>query len=314
MGFSQSRPVSRSLSYKDMIITVNFSPIEMVSKSKFQGLQRNKKDKLARNTAQDMSASSLSASDTGVKVVAPGFLMQIGVSVCSRKDTMTGRYRVGFVQKVGVDEFVSQNDYVDEYSRPIGYARWEMKDKDACIDSDVFENMPFYSKRGFFEFDASHLSTTVETHGNLYMDDLPYTTAAWKLDLDPIGQKGNYILKKMVREEQFLTWLVVQDIDSGYIQPIFAVLRGFYYNIDVSYLDERGREKPIEQRAKVSRCSTRKQLVPIFIFDQCLIPPLPGWLYHGPHNRHKTANDTMRFMWYRYKHTGASPATIDTVG
>jgi hypothetical protein len=298
MGISQSRPLTRSFAFKDLIITVEYSPIEMVSGSRFQTLQRNKKDRQVRVTAQDVSESSLRATDSGVKVVAPGFLMQIGVTVRSRKE-MAGRYRVGLVQKV--DQFFSQHDYVDEKDRPTGYARWEMRDKEDCIDSDVSENMPFYSKRGFFEFEASYLNTNVEMRGYLYMDDLPYTKATWKLDLESIGQKGNNFLKKMVREEQFLTWLVVQNVDSGEIQPLFVIVRGFQYNIAVSCVDKSGRERSTEERAKVCRCSTKQQLVPTFTFDPCLIPPLPDWVSQGPLDKHKTANDTMKFVWYKHK-------------
>lgn len=305
MGHSHSRPVSHSCAYKDLVITVNVAPAKMVGKKLFQSLQRKKRDRRQRNTAQDISASSLNPTDTGVKVVAPGFLMQIGVSVSARKES-TGRYRVGFVQKV--EEFFSQHDYVDEFGQPTGNARWEMKDKDDCIDSDVFENMPFYSQRGFFDFDASYLSPTVETLGYLYMDDLPYTKATWKLDLADIGHKGQHFLSSMVREEKFLTWLVVQDIDSGALHPLFAMERGFYYSVDVSCFDGKGAEKPVERRARISNCSSKKDLKPMFIFDPCLIPPLPAWLSDGPH-KHKTANDTMRFVWYR--HRDASPHTIN---
>ena len=286
---------------------MNVAPTQTVNKANFQRLQRDKRDRRERNTVQDKSSCSLSSSDIGLKVIAPGFLMQIGVSVFARRES-TGHYRIGFVQKV--DKFYSQHEYVDETGKLTGYARWEMKDKDDCVDSDVIDNMPYYSKRAFFEFDASCLSSTVEILGYLYMDDLPYTKATWKLDLEDIGHKGHHFLKSMVRDEKFLTWLVIQDVESGHYQPLFVIRRGFYYRIDINCLDRKGLEVPVEERARIGTCSRERELLPVLTFDPCLIPPLPAWLNGKLSDKHKTANDTMRFVWYR--HRESTPKTINT--
>ncbi|XP_065846393.1 uncharacterized protein [Oscarella lobularis] len=288
-----SSPIRRQ--YKGLLIRVDVPRQSLVNADAFKKEKaRTERGIATRGEAriiQQTTRPALKCHHDSITMTAPGFLVEMRVVVTAISSETVGRFRIGLVQ--GIADFHSQHTYVDPRDKTTGYARWELSTKE-CFDADRRKTLPFYSKNSYFEIDGSTLNPRVETTGCVLLDDQPYTRATWTLNLNEIGMPGKHYLKNAMRYEKFATWLVVQDRQTGHIEPLVAVERDFYFNVDVACSDGR-------RRAHVSNCSAPDELRPRFIVDVNAMPSLPRWCESASvdvYAKRPTANEVMRFVWY----------------
>lgn len=285
---------TKAYPFRSLLIAVELVHPQLVTTSDFNRLQKDKGNSCRIFSAQEKSPSKLEVSETGIDVTVPDFAMKINVSITALEE-MSGNYRLGFIQKV--EEFFSQNRYVNEHNAPTGYAKWIIKDGQDWIKSEKEEDSPFVCQSAYFDFNCLLLSPNESTRLSLFFHDAPYTQASWTLRLDSIGFPGKNYLKHMLCQQKFSTWLAIQDRDTGYVHPLFSVQRDFYSDIEVTCVDSLAQLLPIHKRARLRGSTGTSQLWPKLTLDHSQTPNMPEWLSQGQ-SKQRPTHETMRFVWH----------------